>query len=65
MPQADTIVANKALLTALQRLLCKADQVIMQVYSQLNSSIDYKQDRSPVTEADTAAHNILMLGLQN
>ena len=63
MPQADTIVANKALLTALQRLLCKADQVVMQVYSQLNSSIDYKQDRSPVTEADTAAHNILMLGL--
>ncbi len=63
MPQATSILADKALLTALQQLVHRAGQAIMQVYSQADFGIEHKQDSSPVTKADLAAHNVLVEGL--
>ncbi|MDP6968542.1 MAG: 3'(2'),5'-bisphosphate nucleotidase CysQ [Gammaproteobacteria bacterium] len=63
MSQAQSILADKALLTALQQLVHRAGQAIMQVYAKTDFGIEHKQDSSPVTAADLAAHNVLVEGL--
>ncbi len=40
-----------------------AGQAIMQFYSQDETEVQRKQDNSPVTEADMAAHNLIIEGL--
>ncbi|MGB1347199.1 MAG: hypothetical protein ACPG5Y_06290, partial [Pseudomonadales bacterium] len=63
MSQAAAILADQALLTALQQLMHQAGQAIMQVYTQADFGIEQKQDSSPVTKADLAAHHVLVDGL--
>jgi 3'(2'), 5'-bisphosphate nucleotidase len=55
MQQAQAILNNQALLQNLQQLVLQAGEAIMQV--------EQKQDDSPVTQADLAAHYVLVDGL--
>lgn len=41
-----------------------AGDVIMDIYNQNNTVVDYKGDDSPITQADTAAHNLIVSALQ-
>lgn len=52
-------------LNELLRLVDKASAAILSVYEQReNLSVDLKGDNSPVTQADIAAHRVLLDGLQ-
>ncbi len=53
---------DKALLDAVAALARDAGAAIMQVYSR-EFSVSYKEDASPLTEADAAAHQIIAAGL--
>lgn len=44
-------------------LALQAGSAVMQVYSDLNPAVEYKRDRSPLTQADLASHHILVDGL--
>jgi 3'(2'), 5'-bisphosphate nucleotidase len=40
-----------------------AGRAVMQVYGEVNPAVEYKRDNSPLTQADMAAHHILVDGL--
>ena len=63
MQQAKAILANTALLKALQLLVHQAGEAIMQVYHTAEFGIETKKDDSPVTKADLDAHYLLIDGL--
>jgi 3'(2'), 5'-bisphosphate nucleotidase len=63
MQQAKAILANTALLNALQLLVHQAGEAIMQVYHTAEFGIETKKDDSPVTKADLDAHYLLIDGL--
>ena len=63
MQQAKVIIANTALLNALQLLVHQAGEAIMQVYHTADFGIETKKDDSPVTKADLDAHYLLIDGL--
>jgi len=42
----------------------RAGEAIMEIYRQLDPAVQYKQDNSPVTAADLAAHEIIEAGLR-
>ena len=63
MQQAKAILANTALLKALQLLVHQAGEAIMQVYHTDDFGIETKKDDSPVTKADLDAHYLLIDGL--
>lgn len=54
---------DQALLDAVERIAREAGNAIMSVYAR-EFSIEEKEDKSPLTEADKAAHNIIMRGLK-
>ncbi|MBZ5486458.1 3'(2'),5'-bisphosphate nucleotidase CysQ [Halomonas aquamarina] len=54
---------NQALLDAVERIAHKAGDAIMNIYAQ-DFSIEEKEDKSPLTEADQAAHHIIVRGLK-
>ncbi|MCL5424774.1 MAG: 3'(2'),5'-bisphosphate nucleotidase CysQ [Gammaproteobacteria bacterium] len=54
---------TKALLTSIEQLAYEAGEAIMQVYHR-EFDVELKADHSPLTEADKAAHIIIMRGLQ-
>ncbi len=45
------------------RIAKKAGEAIMEYY-ETDPAVEYKEDNSPLTAADTAAHNIIIQGLQ-
>ena len=45
-------------------ILRKANQIIMNVYSRSNFDINFKDDNSPLTEADLSAHKLISAGLK-
>jgi len=51
------------LLTTVERIALKAGDAIMDVYSR-DFSVEEKDDKSPLTEADKAAHEVIMAGLK-
>lgn len=55
---------DQALLEDVERIACEAGDVIMSVYAR-EFSVEKKEDESPLTEADMAAHNVIMRGLQS
>jgi len=63
MQQAQEILGNEDLLHGLQQLVLQAGQAIMQVYGQADFGVEQKKDDSPVTQADLAAHYVLVDGL--
>ena len=63
MQQAQAILSNEELLHGLQQLVLQAGQAIMQVYGQADFGVEQKKDDSPVTQADLAAHYVLVDGL--
>ncbi|WP_447044901.1 3'(2'),5'-bisphosphate nucleotidase CysQ [Vreelandella sp. H-I2] len=56
-------VIDQALLDAVERIAHEAGDVIMSVYAR-DFSIEEKEDKSPLTEADKAAHHVIVRGLQ-
>jgi len=50
---------NSGLLTIAKEAALEAGDAIMQVYESANFSIEYKADQSPLTIADTSAHEII------
>src|SRR5690554_133646 len=51
-----------ALLTCIERIALEAGEIIMAVYAR-DFSVEEKEDKSPLTEADKAAHEVIMAGL--
>ncbi|MGP9765428.1 3'(2'),5'-bisphosphate nucleotidase CysQ [Halomonas sp. AOP13-D3-9] len=56
-------VIDQALLDAIERIASDAGDAIMSVYAR-EFSVEEKDDKSPLTEADIAAHNVIVCGLQ-
>lgn len=54
---------NQALLDAVEHIAHEAGDAIMQVYAR-DFSVQEKDDKSPLTEADQAAHSVIMRGLK-
>lgn len=54
---------NQALLDAVEGIARDAGDAIMRVYAR-DFSVEKKADKSPLTEADKAAHNVIVAGLQ-
>lgn len=54
---------NRTLLDAVERIAYEAGDAIMRIYAR-EFSVEKKADQSPLTEADKAAHNIIVRGLQ-
>jgi len=63
MQQAKAILADATLLKALQLLVHRAGEAIMQVYQTADFGVETKKDDSPVTKADLDAHYVLIGGL--
>lgn len=57
-----TEIDLKALLDAVTHLACEAGREIMAVYG-TDFSVDVKDDRSPLTEADLRSHHLIAAGL--
>ena len=64
MSRANRITDNYALLNNLHRLMWDASDAIMAVYRADDFGETLKSDQSPVTQADLAAHHILVDGLR-
>ena len=64
MSRATRITDNYALLNNLHRLMWEASDAIMAVYQAGDFGETLKSDESPVTQADLAAHHILVDGLR-
>ncbi|MEA2120418.1 3'(2'),5'-bisphosphate nucleotidase CysQ [Halovibrio sp. HP20-50] len=56
-------VINQALLDAVEGIAREAGDAIMSVYAR-EFSVEEKDDKSPLTEADKAAHNVIVRGLK-
>jgi 3'(2'), 5'-bisphosphate nucleotidase len=52
-----------ALLPRVTALACESGRAILAIYQDLNPQVEYKLDRSPVTQADLVSHHILQTGL--
>ena len=56
---------QEKLLKIAQKAAYSAGLEIMQIYNQLQLDIEYKEDKSPLTQADKAAHSIILDFLKN
>jgi len=63
MKQALLIADNATLLANLKSLMWDASDAILRVYNKTDFGTEIKSDNSPVTEADLAAHHVLVDGL--
>ena len=63
MSIAQQIVNNPELLAGLKKLMRAADAAILQVHNSDDFGTDIKGDASPVTQADLAAHHVIVGGL--
>lgn len=61
--KAILIAKDTALLTEIKRLMWAASDAIMTVYNLDDFGTEAKEDDSPVTKADLAAHHVLIKGL--
>ena len=52
-----------ALLPRVTALACESGRTILAIYQDLNPQVEYKLDRSPVTQADLVSHHILQTGV--
>jgi len=59
----DTMI-DQTLLEAVERIAREAGDAIMKVYGR-DFSVEEKEDKSPLTEADQAAHHVIVRGLQS
>jgi 3'(2'), 5'-bisphosphate nucleotidase len=59
------IEEQEKLLKIAQKAAYSAGLAIMQIYNQLQLDIEYKEDKSPLTKADKAAHSIILDFLKN
>ena len=52
-------------LDTLETIARRAGDAIMRIYEQGSADVQYKDDESPLTAADEAAHQVIVEGLQN
>jgi len=45
-------------------ICCQAGEAILQIYNQEDLGVTSKEDKSPLTKADMAAHNVIVAGLK-
>ena len=64
MNLAQQYFEDTSMKTALIELMWIANKAILEVYHSDNVDVDLKSDASPVTQADLAAHEVLLAGLQ-
>ncbi len=57
-----TIAIDQTLLDAVRKIAIEAGKAIMEIYS-TDFDVEIKDDRSPLTAADRAAHDIIIAGL--
>ncbi|MBU2412462.1 MAG: 3'(2'),5'-bisphosphate nucleotidase CysQ, partial [Gammaproteobacteria bacterium] len=57
-------ISKHPIFQALQKIIHDAADVIMDIYQRADLGIEQKQDDSPVTAADLAAHKVILAGLQ-
>ena len=65
MIRSNEIINNVILRNKIINLMHKANNAILKIYENPNNQIEYKNDNSPVTEADLAANRILSENLRN
>jgi 3'(2'), 5'-bisphosphate nucleotidase len=63
MPDLNSPPYLAELLPHLTALAREAGRAIMTIYKGEQLAVDYKQDKSPLTQADMASHNIMLTGL--
>jgi len=63
MSMASKIANDEALIKSIKQLMWKAGDAILEVYKRDDFGTEIKGDDSPVTQADLAAHNVLVAGL--
>lgn len=57
----DTLLSD--LLPPIVGIAREAGAAVMRVYSEMNPSVEYKRDNSPLTQADLASHRVIEAGL--
>ena len=60
---ADDVINDPRLMIQLKALMWEASRIIMEIYNSKDFGTEAKNDESPVTKADFAAHNVLVHGL--
>ncbi|MDA8580990.1 3'(2'),5'-bisphosphate nucleotidase CysQ [Litoricolaceae bacterium] len=60
---AKTVLHNQKVKSQIIQLIWEASDVILEVYQSENVNLQEKADASPVTQADLAAHQVLVNGL--
>lgn len=63
MSIASKIANDESLIKSIKQLMWKAGDAILEVYKRDDLGTEIKGDDSPVTQADLAAHNVLVAGL--
>ena len=63
MSLASRMMDNPSTIESLTQLMRSANDAILTVYDSETLHVDTKSDSSPVTEADLAAHRVLVSGL--
>ena len=64
MIKAKEIITNNKLIEGIIYLMSEANKAIMEIYEKPFSTLDLKEDNTPVTQADLAANKILTDGLK-
>ena len=62
--QYHLIELNQSLLDAVKKIADEAGQVILEIYQQEDIGIQTKSNKSPLTQADLASHNIIIDALK-
>ena len=65
MSRSSEIINNVILRNKIIDLMHKANNAIIKIYKNPNNKIEYKNDNSPLTEADLAANTILSKNLKD
>ena len=60
----DSVINDPQLISRLKALMWEASRIIMEIYNSKDFGTEAKNDESPVTKADLAAHRILVQGLR-
>lgn len=63
MEFAQTITKNEKILYALEQLMFETNKTVLKVYESSDWRTEVKNDATPVTKADLAAHDIISAGL--
>ncbi len=55
---------DKDIILSVAEIIITAGKETLRVYDSVDLGVEYKKDNSPLTEADTASHNVIVAGLE-